>query len=166
MLLHYIGIRLVALLMLSGFMHPYYISIYQLTYSEEAHSLQITARIFTDDLEHVLEAQGVEKLNLGTEDENPKSDHYIETYLKQNFSVQINGTPVVYHYLGKETELDGVTWCYLEADDVERPQSMVVTNRALLELHDTQTNMIHIKVGTQKKSLLLRKGNPSGQVEL
>ena len=166
MLLQYIGIRLVALLMLTGSLHPYYISIYQLTYKDEDQSLQITARIFTDDLEHALEAQGVQKLNLGTQKENPKADAYIEAYLDQNFKLAIDGKPVKYRYLGKETELDGVTWCYMEVTDIPRPKAISVTNHALLELHDTQTNMIHIKVGDQKKSLLLRKGNPSGSISL
>jgi hypothetical protein len=143
--------------------HPYYVSIYQLNYSEQDQALQITAKIFTDDLEKGLEEAGYPNVKLGTQEELPKTDQYIEAWLRDHFSIQLDDQPVEWTYLGKEAEINA-TWLYMEITDIEKPSKISVTNTALLEVYDSQTNMTHIDLGGEVKTLLLRGSEYSGSV--
>jgi len=50
-----------------------------------------------------------------------------------------------------------VTWCYVEVMDIAQVNEIRVSNKLLLEMYDTQTNLVNIRVGKEKKSMLLNK---------
>ena len=78
--------------------------------------------------------------------------------------IVLNGKRVNLGFLGKEQE-PGVTWCYLESGKVDYPSELKVYNSIMTELYPTQSNIVHIQVEKQRKSLLLGTGKPSGTVE-
>ncbi|HKX85798.1 MAG TPA: DUF6702 family protein, partial [Flavobacterium sp.] len=56
---------------LSSFaMHKFYVSIYQINYAQEKKMLQITSRIFVDDLNNILKIKYNQKTNLGEPNES------------------------------------------------------------------------------------------------
>lgn len=143
----------------ASLLHPYYVSIFQLTHNPEKKSLQITCKIFTDNLEEAIQEQGTEQLRLGSEREFVKADRYIARYIQQHFDVFVNGEKRSMKYLGKEVELD-VTWCYLEITGVPSIDSLGVKNTILFEEYRSQSNIVHTKVGNQKKSAILQREKP------
>jgi hypothetical protein len=140
--------------------HPYYVSIFQINHNAEQKTLQITCKIFTDDLEKAIESQGTNELRLGSEQELAKADEYIGRYIREHFQISVNGKQKEMHYLGKEVELD-VTWCYLEISGISSISSIAVKNDILFDQYRTQTNIIHTEIGDQQKSVILKKENPS-----
>jgi hypothetical protein len=144
-------------------LHPYFVSIYQLTYSPEHHALQITAKIFTDNLEKGLMEAGYPKVKLATKDELEKTDQYIEEWMRKRFSIKVDSEAVSWKFLGKEAEINA-TWLYMEVTGVDRPHSVTVKNTALLDVYDTQTNMTHVEVGDETKTILIRGNEYSGTV--
>lgn len=148
----------------SGIRHPFYVSICQIDHNPEAKSLEITFKIFTDDLEKALEAQGTGKLYLGDPREAQEADRYLYNYLKNQVVIVVNEDTATFRYVGKEVELD-VTWCYVEIPKVPEVKTITVTNRILLEIYEDQTNLVHVKAGGRQKSMLLRKGNVTDTVE-
>lgn len=148
----------------AGVRHPFYVSICQIDHNPEAKSLELTFKIFTDDLEKALEAQGTGKLYLGDPREAQDADRYLYNYLKNQVVIVVNGDTVAFRYVGKEVEMD-VTWCYLEITQVTEVNKIAVTNRILLEIYEEQTNLVHVKAGGQQKSMLLRKGKIADTVE-
>jgi len=143
----------------ASLLHPYYVSIFQLTHNPEEKSLQITCKIFTDNLEEAIQEQGTEPLRLGSKRESAKADRYIARYIQQHFDIFINGEKRSMNYLGKEVELE-VTWCYLEITGVPSIDSLRVKNDVLFEEYRSQSNIVHTKVGSQKKSAILRREKP------
>jgi len=141
-------------------LHDFFVSITQIDHSEEAQSLQLTFKFFTDDLEKVLEEQGTGKLYLGTEKEAEETNTYIQRYLLQKIELEVNDTLVDLTYLGKEQEED-VTWCYMEVEKIKKVESLKVRNQLFLETFEEQTNIVHTHIHQQKKSLLLSKGHVS-----
>lgn len=138
--------------------HDFHVSITQIDYSEKEQSLQITVKIFTDDLELALETLGAPRLHLGTELESDKTRGYLERYLENRLKIAVNDAEQTFTYLGKEVEYDA-TWCYLEVPNVPLPTSIKVKNRILLEIFDDQSNLVHLSVAGKKQSLMLRKGH-------
>ncbi|HCX22376.1 MAG TPA: hypothetical protein DHN29_10700 [Cytophagales bacterium] len=122
-------------------------------FDEEVQSVQITERIFIDDLEEALrKANNDEKFVLM--DDSLISHQYLKTYFEQNFVTAVNGKTISYDYLGAEVE-DDVIWCYIEITGVESLQSIKLTNSIMTEVFDDQKNLVHFKIGGEKKSFIL-----------
>ena len=139
--------------------HPFYVSVTQIDYKEE--SLQITLKIFVEDLEKTLIDEGKPKLYIGEKNENTNSTQIIQNYLSDKFSISINdGNLEPYIFIGKEVEDDAV-WIYLEVKrKVKNVKSLDIKNTIITEKHESQTNLIHTNISGQKKSLILNKMKP------
>lgn len=136
--------------------HPFYVSVCQIDYNADTEALEISFRIFTDDLEQALESMGTERLRLGTEREFEKADLYIGRYLNRHVEIEINGQRVMAAFLGKEVDSDA-TWCFVEIEKTPVIRSMTMTNTLLLEAFEDQVNLVHINAAGQKKSLIFNR---------
>ena len=150
--------------------HPVHVVTTDIDYKTASHTLQLTHRIFTDDLEKELElsekkAGSPVRLHIGTPKEHPATDALITRYLASHFALAVNGKAVALKWVGKEQEGEA-TWVYLEAGQAEDPTGFEVTNTILLELYDDQQNLVHLKAKGQKKSLKFRKGETSNTWKL
>ncbi|HAP69410.1 MAG TPA: hypothetical protein DCR04_06740 [Flavobacteriales bacterium] len=136
--------------------HEFHLSLTAIKHNAESKSLEVSVKLFTDDLLIALEQGGAPKMELGTENEPPEASELVESYLKAHFKLTVNGKPTDFVYLGKEAELDA-TWCYVEVKDVKKVKTIEVQNTLLLEAFDDQTNMINLNIDGRKKSGLARK---------
>ena len=75
---------LVLLFALTSFttVHKFYVSVTNINYSEKNDALQITSRIFIDDLEALLKERYEIDAALDTDKESPLVEDYIKKYLK------------------------------------------------------------------------------------
>src|SRR6218665_725964 len=99
--------------------HKFYMAIYQLNYASEKKMLQITSRIFVDDLNKALEKKYKKKFFLGTENESAESLELLKKYLADNFVIKVNGQAKSMNLLSKEMDGD-VLVCYLSVKDVTK----------------------------------------------
>ena len=154
-------------LLISAAVHKFYVSVTHMEYSEADKAIQITTRIFMDDLEEVLNARYDLNAALATEEEDPRIDSFIKRYLNSKMKVKINGEQVPYKYLGKEYQ-DDLVICYLEIGPLQLAEmvSVEVTNDLLTEFFDEQQNVVHLKFGTKKKSFILVRENNKGMLNL
>ncbi|QGY42670.1 hypothetical protein GM418_03075 [Maribellus comscasis] len=147
----------------TGAAHPFYVSICQINYNTQNRALEISVKIFADDLMAALEQRNVKDLHLGEPQENSETDKYIFSYLKDKLQIATEEKTLDYFFLGKEMEDDAV-WCYLETDEVNTFNKIEVTNTILTELFDTQNNIVQVTSKGKTKNLLLKKGNTSGSL--
>ncbi|MDW3646900.1 MAG: DUF6702 family protein [Bacteroidia bacterium] len=143
--------------LLSGFVHPFYVSVSQIGYNSESKSLEIACKIFVDDLETALEAAGAKDLYIGLENEKAGADDIIDNYLRKHIDIRINGEKVEGSFLGKEV-VDDVIWSYIEYQDVAFPSEFSIDNTLLIDELEGQQNIVHVKVAGKEKSLRLFKG--------
>jgi hypothetical protein len=144
--------------------HPFKASVCEINYNDGSGRLEITLKLFTDDLEECIRERTGIALRLDTEGENPSAEKLIDEYVQAGMQVRINGSQVALKFLGKEYE-PGVTWCYLESAETVFPSDLSVYSSIMIELYPTQSNIVHIQAGKQKKSLLLGSGRLSGTVK-
>ena len=111
-------------------------------------------KIFTDDLEEGIYDASKQTLNLGLSSEVNQADSVLTAYLKERVQIRVNGTPTPINFVGKEVEMQ-VSWVYLEAPCPNPISDIQVHNEILMHLHKEQTNLVNIKVGSTKRSLLL-----------
>lgn len=134
-------------------MHKFYMAIYQLYYAPEKKMLQITARIFVDDIDKALEKKYSRKFFLNTNKETPESIDFLKKYLSDNFSVKVNGQTKTMNFLSKELDGD-VLVCYLSIKDISKINSLEIYNSVLIDWIAEQQNIMHITAFGDKKSFL------------
>jgi len=135
-------------------MHKYYISLTKVEYKKESKSMQVTIRVFIDDLQEALNSSGDEKIELALSNESNENDTIINSYLIDKFNLKINNAEKTYTYLGKEYEED-VVYIYLEFNNIENINSIEVQNNILMEIFPTQKNIIKLNINNIKKTFLL-----------
>jgi hypothetical protein len=143
----------VSVLISSFAVHKFYMAIYQINYAPEKKMLQITSRIFVDDLNKTLEKKYSKKFFLGTNSESVESVDLLKKYLTENFTVKINGQFKNINFLSKEMDGD-VLVCYTNARDVPKINSIEIHNSLLIDCFDEQQNITHVTAFGTKKSLL------------
>lgn len=158
-------IRIFFLLMLfatlsSMALHKFYVSVNQVEFVPKKKALEITSRIFIDDIDLALEKKYGKKLYLGTSKESSESLDFLKKYFKEKFSIKVNGQQKEIIFLGKEVE-DNVLICYFTVKDIEKVTSLEIKDTILMEIYDQQ-HIFHTTILGDKKSLLLTTGNTLG----
>ena len=128
-------------------------AIYQVNYAPEKKMLQITSRIFIDDLNKTLEKKYNKKLNLGTNKETAEEIVLVKKYLAQNFIIKVNGQTKPITFLSKELDGD-VLVCYSNITGISKITSLEISNSILLDWNTEQQNITHVKVLETKNSIL------------
>lgn len=147
--------------------HKFYLSVTQVNYSEKEHSLQMTSRLFIDDLNDLLSKRYSIESHFETKDQHPMALKFLDEYFQKKFQIRINGAGVDYRILGQKRDTDMVVF-FMEAKGVYLTdiQELEVYNALLTDLYDDQQNVVHLKIKGQKKSFLLMKDKPSGLLKL
>lgn len=147
-------VLLVFVFSMSSFaMHKFYMAIYQINYASEKKMLQVTSRIFVDDLDKALEKKYSKKFFLGTNKETPESLELLKKYLADNFSLKVNGQSKAMNFLSKEMDGD-VLVCYLSVKDISKINAIEIHNAVLIECFAEQQNIVHVTALNTKKSFL------------
>lgn len=156
-----INLILVLFISLKFLMHPFYISLTEMRFNEQNKSLEISQKIFWDDLEVALEDLYKTKVNFLKPENQEELDQMIEAYLLKHNQIIINNQKVKLAYLGYEVEEDAA-WFYLEARRVSNPKRVEIHSDILIEHFPGQQNIINFFVSNKPKSLILQKGKESG----
>ena len=147
-------------LALAGASHKFYVSITQVDINMNSHKLEISARIFTEDLEAALLAETGQKLRLGSDKEFPKTDSLLFEYLRTNLVFSQDGAHTALNFIGKEVEAD-VTWIYVESREAIAPEKpLTIRNEFLYDNFPDQKNLVNLKFGKQTSSQIHTKGHP------
>ena len=123
--------------------------------------LQITSRIFSDDLNEVLKKKFNTTTHIGEAGESEDDIALMKKYIQDNFTIKINGQPKQITYLSKELE-GNVVICYYRIKDISKIKTIEIQNTALLDLNDEQQNIIQTNIYGNKQSLLLTSENVKG----
>lgn len=136
--------------------HDYHVSVTQIQYNPGTKVLEVSIRIFTDDLEKGLSADNQNKpFAIKNNDQN---NPVVAAYLRKHFILtDTHKKTIPLRYVGKEQEEDA-TWVYLEIPLSNAPAGHSLQNSILTEIFDDQVNMTNITLGLNKKTHLFKKG--------
>ena len=156
---------LVLILMSFTAAHKFYVSVTNINYSEDDDALQITTRVFIDDLEAVLKERYGITTSLATENELEIANKYVEKYLRAKLVVELDGKAVNFNYLGKKYDAD-LTIMYIEVEQIglKELSSLAIYNEILTDMFDEQKNIVHFKWFDNKKSFVLTKSDAKGML--
>jgi hypothetical protein len=154
-----VALLLVVVFSMSSFgVHKFYMAIYQINYAPEKKMLQITSRLFVDDLNVALEKKYKRKFLLGTDKETIESLDLFKKYLSENFVIKVNGQAKSINFLSKEMDGD-VLVCYLNCKDISKLLSLEIYNSVLIDCFSEQQNIVHVGAFQTKKSFLFTESS-------
>lgn len=149
------------LLSVLGLLHPVHLSVTEITYSEKDKALQMTSRIFIDDLEisirRDLQDEDLDLLNPG---KGRTTDQLVSAYLSKHLKVKVDGKQVPQKFLGSEIE-DVAIICYIEIPNIKKLKTIETLNNVIQETHSDQSNLVHVTYKGKLKSLRLTMEKPS-----
>lgn len=148
---------------LTGFAHKFYVGIFQINYATDKKMLQITTRIFVDDLENALEKKYGHRFHLGEPSQTQQDLTQMKQYLAERLVIQVNGQPHPLAYLSNELE-NNVLVCYYRVTGVEKITSLTIKAKVLFDYVTDQQNIIQTNINGKKSSLLLTPDNPEGTI--
>ncbi len=143
--------------------HEEYYSLTNIQYKENEKSLQITMRLFVDDLENTLKKNYKKDFELNTEREAKDSNSLIERYIKTKFELIVEGKTQNYIFVGKEYEKDMI-YIYMEIKNVAPFKTIKIRNATLIDVFPTQENIVKVKAFGTYRSLILNSNSESGNI--
>lgn len=158
----FLGIIVVLASSFYGKKHPYYISVVDIKYNTPQKTLQISTRMFTNDLEDALSKLQTKKIDVLNPKNKADVDSILFLYIKQRFQIVINHKVQTLTYIGYEREEESI-WTYLEIKKIATPTKLSIHTKLLYDYLPQQTNIVHIQVNEVKKSGKVT--NPDNTVE-
>lgn len=135
--------------------HPIHISVTEINYSEKDKALQLTTRLFIDDLELAIRKQvGNSELDILEPPAGTTTDQLVKDYLANHLLIRVDGKLAKTNYLGSERE-DVALVCYLELPGIKKMKRLDVRYDAIMEIHDDQSNLVHVTYKSPVKSTRL-----------
>ncbi|MEM8520262.1 DUF6702 family protein [Flavobacterium sp. PL12] len=144
--------------------HKFYVSLYQVNYAPEKKMLQITARLFVDDVNNSIGKKYKKKMNLGSETETVEDLNLFKKYFNEKFSIKVNGQLKSTQFLSKEMEGD-VLICYFSIKDINKVTGLEIYNAIITEGNSEQQNIMHFNVLGVKNTLLFSESSSKGMLK-
>ena len=145
-------------------MHAFHTSLTEIQFNGKEKSLEVSIRLFTDDLESALtKLNNGQKVMLSGKNEN--SDAILNKYIQQHFAIITHQKQKkTLNYIGKETEGDA-TWVYVEIPDSQVIKEHILYNDLMQELFDDQTNLVNFLHAGNKKTYLFNAKTKAAAID-
>lgn len=130
--------------------HPFYLSIFEVKVNNQAKTLEITAKIFIDDLNLAINQLLKTKIDLSDANSIEENKKLLAQYFENNLVFENASGKMQQHFLGYEHEAD-LVFCYLEIPFKKLTEMNVFCN-VLMEEYESQTNVFHFYCSEQTQS--------------
>ena len=141
-------------------LHPVHVSFSNVEYNEENQEILIASRIFWDDMELSIKEQLDVDLNIGSENQHPDTEKFIETWFINNFSININGETVPPNDIQlTKTERGEMAMRVFLSVKTENPSSIRIENNILTDLFADQSNLVILNISGEQQSFSLTGEN-------
>jgi hypothetical protein len=135
-------------------LHPFYVSKIEINHNTKDKSLELSIRVFTDDLETTLQKFGSTKIDLSKKEQAAVNDKLIKEYVHKNLQLMVDKRSVNLEYVGYEINKES-TWLYFEVDNVPILKELQVNCSLLYDYKTEQMNIIQVKANGKDESYKL-----------
>ncbi len=133
------------------FFHPFFVSVTEINHNAKDHSVEISCRMFYDDLERALEKQYHTHFDIVKPTNKTQVNQILNDYIKKHLIIKADGHVLNLSFVGYEIQEDGA-WSYFEVKGVNNIKKIEVHDELLYTEHPEQINMLHVTVNGQRKS--------------
>ena len=144
--------------------HSFHASISSFDCKKNTSTIEITIKLFTDDIEYALRSLGNSELVLDSKTSLYNIDSLIFSYIKMNLFLSLNNNNAEFLWIGKEIDND-ITWCYLEVLNIDELFELKIKNSLLFSFFDDQLNICHFYCSDKPETLMFHNGQDSGELK-
>lgn len=145
---------------ISSLFHPFHVSVCEIEHDYKTKALQISQRVFLDDLEETLNYVYGIQIDIVNPENKHFRDSLIQDYILTHLIITVNGKQHKRSYIGHEIEKD-VLWSYIEYYGIKKLKNLSITNTVFFELYDDQNTIVHMKYKGVTKSKRLTQTKPT-----
>jgi hypothetical protein len=136
--------------------HKFYTSLAQVEYNAEGESVEVSLRLFADDLELALTRRAGRRVSL---DRTKDADRLVLAYLRDTFEIKNrDGATKPLKWVGMELR-SGVAWLYVEAEMPEGLAGARLRDHVLFELYEKQVNTVSVRYPGARADLVFVRGD-------
>lgn len=121
--------------------HPFYVSVCDIVIKPKQGEIEISSRIFTDDMQVALLETAGKKTDLSKI--SKENEALLHTYLKKHLQLRADTSSLSLNWVGYELN-EEMIWVYHSARFKKLPKSLQVTNTILMETLPGQSNIIKV----------------------
>ncbi len=142
--------------------HKVHVSVAQLEYNQKSQSVEITLRVYADDLENAVSqhAKRPVKIDPATANKDKRIAEAILAYIRKSLELKSKGgNPVKLNWVGMEWQVD-MYWLYVEGKLPAIPASAngldgaQLRNKVFCDLFDDQVNIVNTKIHEKQVGLM------------
>ena len=145
----------------SKLFHPFFVSVTEVQHNAKEKTLEISCKIFTDDLEKTLRKNYSGVVDLLHPKDKAAMNSLVTEYVRKHLAININGRPCQLQFIGYEQE-EEATWTYFQVKNITTVKKVDVRDDLLFEYKKEQINLLHVIVNGKRKSTKL--DNPESRV--
>jgi hypothetical protein len=134
--------------------HPFYVTVTEINYNEKEKLIEISCKMFSDDLEKELTKYSHHDIDLSKPANKTQNEKTISDYVQKHLQIAIDGNQVGLQFVGTENESDA-TWSYFQVNNIAGLKKIEINNSLMYESFQSETNLIHVMVKGKRKSAKL-----------
>lgn len=134
--------------------HPFYISVTEVNHNAKDKTLEISCKVFADDLEKTLKTNYKTELDITAEKDKARLDKLISDYFEKHLALVVDGKPAKLNYIGYENDKES-EYCYFQIDNVPSVKKIDITNSIFHDFTADQINIMHVTVNGKRQSTKL-----------
>lgn len=134
--------------------HPFYISVTEMLLNSKTKSLEISCKMFAEDIEDALKQNYKTSVDLGNDKLQAQNNKLINDYILKHLSINIDSKAAVLKFVGFEKESESI-YCYFEVVNVPAIRKLIVNDAILQDYKQEQINIIHVIIDGNRKSTKL-----------
>jgi hypothetical protein len=136
--------------------HKFYTSLARVEYNAEGKSVEVSLRVFADDLELALTRRAGRRVSL---DRTEDADRLVLAYLRDTFEIKNrDGATKALKWVGMELR-SGVALIYVEAEMPEGLAGARLRDQLLFELYEKQVNTVSVRYPGARADLVFVRGD-------
>ena len=132
--------------------HPFHVSVTEVNHNATDKTLEISCKIFTDDFSDALAKKYKVKVDLVHPTDKAAMDKIVSDYISNHLQIKTDNKTGALNYVGFEVENEA-TYVYMQVNDVTTVKKADVTNTILYDLFTDQTEIVHVIVAGNRKSV-------------
>ncbi|WP_018612630.1 DUF6702 family protein [Segetibacter koreensis] len=134
--------------------HPFYVSVTEMLLNSKTKSLEISCKMFAEDIEDVLKQNYKVPVDLGNDKMQAQNNKLINDYVLKHLSINLDARTTALKFVGFEKDNESV-YCYYEVMNVPAIRKITVNNTILQDYKQEQINIMHVIVNGNRKSTKL-----------
>lgn len=131
--------------------HPFYISVSEINHNAAEQTLEISSKLFAEDLEEILKKNYKTVLDLDAARDKAKAEELIRDYFAKHFVLLADGKARPLQFIGFEKDKESA-YCYFQVEKVPAVHRIDIQNSLLYDFNETQINIMHVTVQGRRQS--------------